>query len=64
MFCEESFGEINVKDVKLFRNRSLHEFYHLKALITLEQVNILVVKKRRRIAMSKIFVRRQTDRVL
>ena len=36
MFSEESLGKINLK---LFRNVSVHEFYRLKALITLEQVN-------------------------
>ena len=33
MFCEESLGKINVKDVELFRNGSVHEFRRLKALI-------------------------------
>ena len=38
MFCEESLGNINVKDVELFRNGSVHEqFCRLKALITLEK---------------------------
>ena len=64
MLCEESFGEINAKDVELFQNGSVHEFYRLKALISLEQVNIAVIKKRRRIAVSKILVWRQTDCVL
>lgn len=45
MFCEESFGEINAIDVKLFQNGSVREFYRLKALISLEQVKISVVKK-------------------
>ena len=36
MFSEQSLGKINLK---LFRNVSVHEFYRLKALITLEQVN-------------------------
>ena len=45
MFCEESFGEINAKDVELFQKESVHEFYRLKALISLEQVDISVVKK-------------------
>ena len=36
MFSEESLGKINFK---LFRNVSVHEFYPLKALIALEQVN-------------------------
>ena len=36
MFREESLGKIKVE---LFRNVSVHEFYRLKALITLQQVN-------------------------
>ena len=37
MFSEESLGKINLK---LFRNVSVHhEFYRLKASISLEQVN-------------------------
>ena len=36
MFSEESLGKINLK---LVRYVSVHEFYRLKALITLEQVN-------------------------
>ena len=47
MFCEESLGKITAKDVELFRNELLHEFYRLKALITLEQVNTSVVKKQK-----------------
>ena len=36
MFCEENFGKINAKDVdKFFRNGYVHEFYRLKAFITL-----------------------------
>ena len=39
MFCEESLGKVNAKDLELFRNRLMvHEFYCLKVLITLEQV--------------------------
>ena len=39
MFCEESFiGKVNAKDLELFWNRLVHEFYCLKVLITLEQV--------------------------
>ena len=34
------------KDVKLFRNRLVHEFYHLKKLITLEQMITSVVEKK------------------
>ena len=37
MFCEESLG--NRLNLELFRNMLVHEFYQLKALITLEQVN-------------------------
>ena len=36
MFCEESLGEINGKDVKIFQSGWAHEFYCLKALIALE----------------------------
>ena len=46
MFCEESLGEINGKDVKIFQNGWVHEFYCLKALIALEQVNTLEVEKK------------------
>ena len=46
LFCEECLGKINVKDVELFRNGSIHELYRLKALITLEQVNTSVVEKK------------------
>ena len=38
--------KINAKNVELFRNGLVHEFYHLKALITLEQVNTSVVEKK------------------
>ena len=43
MFCEESLGKINAKVIELFHNGSFHEFYRLKAFITLEQVNILLM---------------------
>ena len=39
MFHEEWLGKINAKNVELFWNGLVHEFYRLKALITLEQVN-------------------------
>ena len=42
LFCEESSGKIDAKDVELFRNGSVQEFFRLKALITLEQVNTSV----------------------
>ena len=50
MFCEENLGKIN--KCELFRNGSVHEFYRLKELITLEQVNTSVVGKKR-ILISK-----------
>ena len=41
MFCEESLG------LELFdRNSSVQQFYGLKALIPLEQVNTWVVEKK------------------
>ena len=43
MFCEGSL------DLELSRNRLVHEFYHLKVLITLEQVNTPVVKKKKNV---------------
>ena len=39
MFCEESLGLVD-------RNSSVQEFYGLKALIPLEQVNTWVVEKK------------------
>ena len=49
MFCEESVGKIKFK---VFT--SVHEFYRLKALITLEQVNTTEWSgKKRRIFISK-----------
>ena len=48
MFCEESLGEINRKDVKIFQNGWVHELYCLKALIALEQVNTLEVGKKKK----------------
>ena len=38
LFCEESLGKIDA-GIELSGNGSIHEFYCLKALITLEQVN-------------------------
>ena len=42
MFWDESLG------LELFRNGSVDEFYRLKALITLEQVNTLMVEKKKK----------------
>ena len=35
-----------MRDVQLFLNGSVHEFYHLKVLITLEQVITSMVEKK------------------
>ena len=49
MFCEESSGKIKESlNLELFRNVSVHEFYRLKALITLEQVNITECSKKKK----------------
>ena len=45
VFCKESLGNLNKCDLELFRNGSVHKFYRLKELITLEQVNTPVVEK-------------------
>ena len=37
----------NAKDVELFQNGTVHDFYRLKALITLEQVITSVVEKKK-----------------
>ena len=56
MFCEESSGKIEESlNLELFRNVLVNEFYRLKALITLEQVNITECSKKKiRISISKI----------
>ena len=45
---ESHAGKINAKDVEVFRNGSVYEFYRLKALIILEQANTSVVEKKRK----------------
>jgi len=55
------------KDVELSRNGSVHEFYRLKALITLEQANISVVEKKKNLYeqnFSETSMVRLTGRVL
>ena len=42
LFCEESLEKIDAKDVELFRNGSVQEFFRFKAFITLKQVNTSV----------------------
>ena len=55
MFCEESTGKIKESlNLELFRNVSVHEFYRLKALIALEQVDITEYSKTIRISITKI----------
>ena len=49
MFCEEGVGKIKFNDFT-----SVHEFYRLKALITLEQVHTTEWSKKIRILISKI----------
>ena len=55
MFREES-SEKNKRIIKFiaFRNVSVHQFYRLKALITLEQVNITECSKKIRISIAKL----------
>ena len=50
MFSAESLGKINLE---LLGSMSVHEFYCLKALITLEQVNNTEWSKKIRILISK-----------
>ena len=45
MFCEESLGKIKFR---AFRNMSVHKFYRLRELITLEQVNATEWLKKRK----------------
>ena len=42
----QHFRSIQVHGIELFRNGSVHEFYRLKALITLEQVITSMVEKK------------------
>jgi len=43
----EALPKINKCALELFRNKSVHEFYRLKELITLEQANTSVVEKKK-----------------
>ena len=45
--CRDETSTAYSKDVELFWNGLVHEFYRLKALITLEQANISVVEKKK-----------------
>lgn len=42
LFCEETLGKIDAKDIELFRNGFSHEFYRLKVLMTLDKLNTSV----------------------
>ena len=58
MFCGESFiGKVYAKDLELFQNRLVHEFYPLKVVVTLEQLNLPQWSRKRRILISKMMVR-------
>ena len=46
--CQSS--KIDEKDVELLRNGSVHEFYHLKALTTLEQVTTSEAEKKKNLS--------------
>ena len=52
--CEESLEKISAKDIELFQHGSVHEFYRLKALITLEQVNTSVVGKNKNLTEQAV----------
>ena len=43
---KKASGQINAEDDKLFRKGLVHEFYRLKAVITLEQMNTSVGEKK------------------
>ena len=57
MFCEENLGKIE----ELFPNMSVHEFYRLKDLITLEQVDTTEWSKKTKI---RILISKTDCRVL
>ena len=48
MFCKESLRKINAKYLELFRRGSVHKFCCLKVLITLEQLNELLISGRKK----------------
>ena len=50
-FAKKALKRLNLE---LFRNMSIHEFYHSKALITLKQVNTTERSKKIRILTSKM----------
>ena len=65
--CRDVTSTAYSKDVELFRNGLVHEFYRLKALITLEQANISVVEKKKNLYeqnFSETSMVRLTGRVL
>ena len=46
--------KMHAKEVELFRNVSVHEFYRLKALITLEQMNTSVKTSMVRLTLEQV----------
>ena len=44
---KSSLGKVYAKDLELFQNRLVNEFYRLKVFVTLEQLNTSVVKKKK-----------------
>ena len=50
-------------EIELFRNGSVHVFYCLKALITLEQVITSVVEKKNNLNEQKVYWKRIEDRL-
>ena len=48
MLCKESLRKINAKYLELFRRGSVHKFCCLKVLITLEQLNELLISGRKK----------------
>ena len=46
--------KMHAKEVELFRNVSVHEFYRLKALITLKQVNTSVKTSMVRLTLEQV----------
>ena len=55
MFCEESLGKVNAKELELFQNRLVHEFYCLKVSIISEQVNTSEVEKKKNVNNEQDF---------
>ena len=61
MFCEESLGEINGKDVKIFQSGWVHELYCLKALIELEPYRLK--KKKKSLGVPPLFTKTSSTKI-